>query len=187
MIFGVQAGKFTNTARTVEVLLDYDVLTPSWIEPNEVMHESVINKHREWIRIAGHHSSFTIMVNLHKYPLPWQKFIEIYNFLNTNVYFYPHRDAGALKNSAGTEIKFHITNIEPFCLEEPYYDALNITFVSQDPFDFSQSLTGLLENKAGDLLQDKAGDNLIVKPGYAFYDEEKAGTGDGDGSAEAAP
>ena len=43
MIFGVQAGKFTNTAGTVEVLLDYDVLTPSWIEPNEIMHESVIN------------------------------------------------------------------------------------------------------------------------------------------------
>ena len=58
MIFGVQAGKFTNVARSIEVLLDYDVLSPSWIEPNVIMHQSVINTHREWIKIADHHASF---------------------------------------------------------------------------------------------------------------------------------
>lgn len=184
MIFGVQAGKFTNTGRTVEVLLDYDVLSPSWIEPNEVMHESVINKHREWITIADPHASFTVMVNLHKYASPQQKFIEIYNHLNTDVYFYPHRDAGALKTSAGVEIKFHLAAIEPFCLEEPWYDALNITFVSKDGFDFSQSLTGLLEDKSGDLLENIDGDNLIIKPGFQWHEDEKTGTGDGDESSE---
>lgn len=187
MIFGIQAGKFTNATRTIEVLLDYDVLTPSWIEPNVIQHESVINKHREWIKIADHHASFTVMVNLHKYTSPWTKFIEIYNHLNTLVYFYPHRDAGALKTDAGVEIRFFIESIEPFCLEEPWYDALSITFRSQDPYDFSQSLEGLLEDKSGDLLEDKSGDNLIIKPGYGYYDHEESSTGDGDGSAEAAP
>jgi len=186
MIFGVQAGKFRNTAGTVEVLLDYDVLSPSWIEPNVIMHQSVINTHREWIKIADHHASFTVMVNLHKYANPWTKLIEIYAHLNTLVYFYPHRDAGALKNDAGTEIKFFIESMEPFCYEEPWYDAVNITFRSQDPYDFNQSLDGLLENKSGDLFQDKSGDNLIIRPGYQYHEDEKTDPGDGDGTTESA-
>lgn len=187
MIFGQSAAKFTNIAETVTVLLDYDNLTPSWIEPNEIMHESIVNKHREWIKIADHHASFSVMINLHKYPIPQAKFIEIYNYLNTDVYFYPHRDAGALKDSTGAKVKFHIESIEPFCLEEPWYDALNITFKSKDGIDFSQSLTGLLIDKDGDFLQNKAGDNLIVKPGFQFGEIEKQSEGDPDtGTSESA-
>lgn len=184
MIFGVQASRFvTTTGSTID--LDYDILEmANWIEPNIITHESVINKHREFIKIADPHASFSVVINLHKYPIPFTKFIEIYNHLTTLVYFYPHRDGGALNNTNGDPIKFFFAAMEPFCLDEPYYDALRLTFVSQDGIDFTQSLTGFLIDKNDNLFIDKDGDNLIIKPGRQFGEIEETGTGDPGGTSE---
>lgn len=183
MIFGIQNSKIKSLSGT-EIDLKYDILEPSWIEPNIITNQSIVNAHREWKKIADPHASFSVVVNLHKYPIPDSKFIEIYNYLNTLVYFYPHKDGGAINDTSGVPVKFYFADMQMFCLEEPYYDACRLTFISQDGIDFSQSLTGFLENKSGDLLMDKDGDNLIIKPGHQFVEEEKQSVGDPGTSSE---
>lgn len=164
MIFGIAAGKFTNTAETATVLFVYDVLSPSWTVPREIENESVINAHREWTDIGSgyDHAEFSVLVHIFKEADPAAKFTEIYAYNHSDVYFYPHADKDALQDSAGAKVKFHITQIEPFCLEEPWYDVLRVIFKSKDPVDLIKNITGVLLSEDGTPITSEGGTEIIL-------------------------
>ena len=172
MIFGSQAPQFKNTAKTQTVDLDHAVMDPNWFSVREIEHESVINAHREFYKVSDPHAEFQVSIHLFKYDNPNTKFDEIYPFLHQDVYFYPHRDGGPLNDSDGTEILFHITDMQAIYLEQPYhYDVLIISFKSKDPINFSESFKSILTLKDGTVVQTKDGKNIKIKPGRELTDE----------------
>ena len=172
MIFGSQAPQFKNTAKTQTVNLDHAIMDPNWFSVREIEHESVINAHREFYKVANPHAEFAVTIHLFKYDFPNSKFDEIYPYLHQDVYFYPHRDGGPLNDANGTEILFHITDMQAIYLEQPsYYDVLIISFKSKDPISFSESFTSILTQNDGTVIQTGDGKNIKIKPGRELTEE----------------
>lgn len=118
------------------VLLEHSLLTPSYAEPDEAVHSSVLTGIRS-IVTNGDYVSFRVIVHLFKYDDPGAKFAEIFAYNHLDVYFYPHEDGSAIGDDLGKAIsdgsdwfdssdfvEFHITKIKPFYLNyEQSHDA----------------------------------------------------------------
>lgn len=136
MIFGEQKPKIV--FHSEDYLLDHAVMTPEFSVPKSEFHTSVLNGHRELV-VTGDYAEFTILVHLHKYPDPSQKFVELYSLYRQEVCFYPHREAHPVRDSNGNPVLFVITEMKPGYLQNYHtYDILSLTLKSKDFVDLSQ-------------------------------------------------
>ena len=172
MIFGLLHPKFQIPGGNF-ITLEHANIEPSWMQPNLIEHQSVLNGHREWVKVSDEHAEFVITVNLHKYDSAENKFRELLLYRNTEVYFHPHSDAGAIRDANGDKVLFRIVEMTPFYnfYDEAYvhYDAIIIKFRSKDPVDYEQSINvpDVLGQKDGSLITDKSGKGIRIKKGPA--------------------
>lgn len=144
-LFGTTAPKFTNSTGTVTVLLDYSLVEPNWADPREIEQESIITAERNYVTIGtGDHSGFKITVHLWKYgdlTAQKNKFKEIYAYNHQDIIFFPNRDGASLRDSTGTAVLFHITDIGMYWQAKPdMFDTLVITIKSKKPVDLDNQL-----------------------------------------------
>ena len=119
------------------VLLDYVRITKDEPEVDELMHQSELTGHREFVD-RGDHWVFEVVLNLYKYSDPRSKFEQIYHYRHKNVDLWRHRDGAALADADGNNVSCRIVEIRPFYLEQSTFrDQLLIRFVSRDYVDFS--------------------------------------------------
>jgi hypothetical protein len=139
-IFGSGSAKFQPVGTTSSISLDYSNITPEWILSDENDYKSVITGHKSFITL-GDYSNFNVQVNLWKYSSPSTKFRELYSYIHSNVYFWPHNDGMAISGSTNLPVEFHITEIKHSYLENyTFKDVLNINFVAVDYTCVSKSL-----------------------------------------------
>lgn len=130
-IFGEERKiKFVKDMTTIT--LDHCVILIDEPEPKTIMHESIINRHREWIDIYNHHKIEGI-VYLFKYADPaasYENFLqyegqlvdELYNFI----------DGDPLSDAGDNPVNFLLKKIKPLYLEtDEYPDVLRFIFESQ--------------------------------------------------------
>lgn len=126
MIFGSGSAKFTSASVTVD--LEYSVLVPNFIESETIQHVSVIDGARNYITL-GDYSSFKVDVYLFKYANPRDKFLEIYDYIHTDVNFFPHSDGKTMYGNDGAIMQCHITDMKLSYLDnKDYRDLLTISF-----------------------------------------------------------
>ncbi len=75
----------------IEILLDHSEIVRDEPDIKTIMHESIINRHREWVDFAEHWA-FDVMINVHKYSDSLIKFNELYEQLGKEGILYRHRD-----------------------------------------------------------------------------------------------
>lgn len=135
-----------NTEMTV--LLDYVVVDKDEAEDRSGFYESVITNHREKDS-RGEHWVFSVILNLWKYGSEAaikSKLDEIYQYRNSDLTLYRHRDSDPFKDAAGNDVLFFIDEIRPFYMERiAFRDRLLVTFRSKDPVDFTQNVTITLQ------------------------------------------
>ena len=143
MLFGTGSAKFTTTNGSATVLLEYCNIQPDWCLRNIGVRTSIYD-HYHTYEFRGDYSEFTVVLNLHKYDDPSVKFQEIYPYIYTEVYFWPHVDAYAVSGSnpdfvvGGPVVPewipsvFFIDSMEHSYYSEDYVekDILNIHFKS---------------------------------------------------------
>lgn len=172
MIFGIGNCKFEeiNGAETVDLI--YSTLEPDFVQPNEIEHQSVVNGYRSYTKISNPHAEFVVMVNLFKYNNPGTMFWRIYQYLNKDVWFYPHKE-NTLK------IKCHIVDIKVLYLEQPWhYDVCQITFRSVEPVQYlEETFTSVLTDKSGNYMTDKSGNKIDIKIGPQLFKEDPPSSG----------
>ena len=138
-IFGTGSAKF-KFGGDADVDLDYSVLKPKWVLSDYIEHKSVITGQKQFIPL-GDYSEFIVDVHLYKYGDPSAKFSEIYDYLHTNVAFWPHSDGSAVKSADDSNTEFFISDMNLSYLEDvDYNDVLSIKFVSSDYTIVSKSL-----------------------------------------------
>jgi hypothetical protein len=139
-LFGTGSAKMQISGSTTSSLLDYSIINPEFIVPDEKDYKSVITGHKSFMTL-GDYSNFKVQVNLWKYSSPKIKFQELYSYLHNNVYFWPHADGKAISGSTNLPVEFHITDIKHSYLDNyTFNDVLNISFVSNDYTVVSKSL-----------------------------------------------
>lgn len=128
-IFGIEAPKFVD-AESNEVLLDYFVILKDEPDFGTIKHQSIINRHREWVD-RGDHWIFEGLIHLFKYENPEQKYLELHSYYKQNVILYKRRDSLPYSNSDGDAAYFRIDKLEPINLKASGLpDVLLLSFVS---------------------------------------------------------
>ena len=137
-LLGTTNPKFIVGATTVQ--LYNAVLSTSFQEPDIITHKSVLTGFKSYV-VKGDYSSFDVLVYLYKYSVPKTKFQEIYAYNHQNCYFYPHADGNAIKDSGGTDVYFHISQMRLEYLDNlNENDILRIRFEAIDYVDIEESL-----------------------------------------------
>lgn len=115
-----------------DVLVDHCVILRSEPEPKTILHESIINRHREWIDIYNHHIVECI-VYLCKYADPnaaYQNFLQYEGALVDSLYEYI--DGLPFYDENYSPAKFWFEKIKPRYIEtDEYPDELRFTFKSE--------------------------------------------------------
>lgn len=147
-LFGIRYPKLLSSTETVTLTLENSNIIPSWEEPDEIIHTSVINDVRTIIS-KGAYSSFKIIVDLHKFATPSLKLIEILSWVHADAYFYPHIDGvnsgdglgKAIQDSSSNKVLFHITEVKPFYIPNTSkIDACVVKLVSNDYTDYGKTI-----------------------------------------------
>lgn len=139
-IFGIQSPKFVKGANTY--LLDHSVIIKDAPEQDIIMHESILNRHREFV-IKGKHWVFEINLLLFKYGVDAQdKYDELKPLERTLVdQLFRRKDGIAIKDSTNTLVKFFIDEItETYLNRWDFPDVLRIRFVSEKYVDMTKSV-----------------------------------------------
>ena len=127
-IFGSLYPKFIYDS--TEVDLQNSLLDPVFLNSDEIVHVSGLNGKKNYLNLFDN-SKFTVTVNLFKYDNPTDKLLELYEYLNKSVTFYPFADGNPIKDIAGNVVLFTITNISPYFLfNTGEYDVVLIEFES---------------------------------------------------------
>lgn len=141
MIFGVEAPKLVNGSTTV--LLDYAVMDPKFCVGDVIENVSPFNGDKTFI-LKGDYAEFKLEIYLFEcgdVTARKNKFSEIYAQRKELVDFYPHRDGGAIKNEAGSVVKFAIVDCVPFYYaNEQSQDAIMLYLKSTKYIDITKSL-----------------------------------------------
>lgn len=109
MLFGSGSSKFQSGATTV--LLEHSLIEPDYCIRNISTTTSVYD-HYHTYDFHGDYSEFTVQLNLFKYDSPVDKYNEVYNYLYTNVYFWPHVDGVAISGSNNEGMLFFIDEMK---------------------------------------------------------------------------
>jgi len=139
-LFGIQAPKYIVGSTTVN--LDHWITLDDGPEDDIIMHESIINRHREWV-VKGQHWIFSGNLLLFKYADPQTKYDELKPDEYTLVdQLFRRRDGIAIKDAADAVVKFRVESIhETYIKDHPDYpDILRITFKSQDYIAMEKSV-----------------------------------------------
>lgn len=136
MIFGNQAPKFQVSA--VDVLLDYAVIEEDKPDDADLIHESDLDRIRNFIPRPRHHN-FGALIHLHRYQDPEAKFNEIVAHLHAvTCKVWRHRDGQAFQNAASADADFVFESYDRFYLTtNSYPDGLRLKFKSLEPIDHS--------------------------------------------------
>ena len=168
MIFGKQAPKFIydeGGGSEETVLLDNVVIMEDGTEPDEVVHESPLTKHRNFID-NGEHYRFKVMQYIFKDD-PYNKYMKLNEFKNKLVTLYRHRDNPPFQDSDENNVLFKV-RVQPQYLETiEFRDVVIVTFISQDPVDVSKSA----EASVGHGLVDGIGARLEDETGAGLLDD----------------
>lgn len=172
MILGDQNCQIQDISSSEIIDLLYSNMDPDFIQPNEIEHQSVINGYRSYTKISNPHAEFVVTIHLFKYSNPGSMFWKIYQYLNKDVWFYPHKN-NTLK------IKCHIVDIKLFYLEQPWhYDACTITFRSVEPVQYiAETFTSVLVDKDDNYITDKDGNRIYIKKGPEIFREDPSNGG----------
>ncbi|MBS4034407.1 MAG: hypothetical protein KGZ85_08090 [Ignavibacterium sp.] len=131
-IFGIQAPKFVDDESN-EVLLNYFVVLKDEKDFGTIEHQSIINRHREWVD-KGDHWIFEGLIHLFKYDDPEAKYLELQNYYKQNVRLYKRRDGSFYLNNNLDPVYFRLDKLEPIVLTSKNApDGLLISFVSIEP------------------------------------------------------
>jgi len=136
-IWGESYSQFKTSDSRV-ITLGHSIIKPTWQEPNQLEHRSIINGVRSYVEISKDFASFDVVVNIKSFGVPAtagaEKLWEIMRENHTTVKFMPHVDfAHYLKTAGGAEATFYITRMIPYYFKtEPHvlHDRLLITFKS---------------------------------------------------------
>ena len=138
-IWGTGSAQFQFPGDSV-VTLEHSTMQGDYILPDIIEHKSIITGKKHFIN-NGDYSEFTVNVYLYKYADASAKFSEIYDYLHTNVYFWPHNDGKAISGSDSSPTEFFISDMSLSYLEDANYnDLLTIKFVASDYTVVSKSL-----------------------------------------------
>ena len=135
MIFGSGSAKFTGVAGVPAVVtLENSIIRPEWCNRNYSVNQA-ISDHYSTFKFHGDYSEFWVDLNLYQYTAPddpTDKFAEIYPYLYTDVYFWPHVDGKAISGSNGIPTKFFIDEMKHSYLSDDFTtkDVLSIHFKS---------------------------------------------------------
>lgn len=143
-IFGAGAPKFVHDLggeNEATVLLDHWIQTNDGLDTKEKQIESELEASRDYI-VLGDFLQIEGRVNLYAFGALTairSKFEEIYQFNNTDVVLYKHRDGQPFKDSSGNNVLFrmHVTPKNLTTLD--YRDILIINFRSLTAVDYSES------------------------------------------------
>jgi len=108
MIFGTGSAKFSRSGS--DVLLQNSILEPNYITRNVITTTS-IHDHYNTYNFLGDYSDFNVKINLWQYDDATIKYNEIYPYLYSYVYFWPHEDGNAITGSDGNPALFFIDKI----------------------------------------------------------------------------
>ena len=143
-IFGASAPKFIFDPageNEATILLDYWTTTLDEPEIREVVHESELQASRQIVP-RGDFWIFEGRINLYKYGTLAEirsKFEEIYQYNNSEVELYKHRDGEAYKDSSNNSVLFYLRVTPRNLTTLDYRDILMLTFRSLKSVDFSDS------------------------------------------------
>jgi len=128
MIFGELNSKMVSGVNTIDI--PYSKIDPEFIISQYTMHRSIITGNLNF-RSKGYLSKFKVRVHLFKYASITASYLEFESYKGSLVTFYPHKDKPPIKDIYGNEVKFLISDIEPFYLNNDYnIDIINILFVA---------------------------------------------------------
>lgn len=145
MLFGTGSAKFERSGSIVT--LEHSNLAPNYAIRNISVITSVYD-HFHTYDFLGDYSEFTVQLNLWKYQslteTPSDKYNEIYPFLYTLVYFWPHEDGQAVSGSDDEHMPFFIDSIQHSYLfgsqADANEDVLFIHFKSEGYTNLTGSL-----------------------------------------------
>lgn len=136
--FGIAAPKFVHSSTTY--LLDHVVILKDEPETEFIRHESIINRHREWVP-KGTHWIYQVNLLLFKYADPSAKYAELKALERANVsQLFRRRDGAPIKDASNADVEFRIDSInETYIDRYDYPDVLTITFKSVDYVEMEKS------------------------------------------------
>ena len=136
-LFGVLEPKCNYNS--IDYLLDHTITSADEPDNADIMNESVINRHREWVD-RGEHYHFAVTISLHKYADPSTAFNNFYALKGQLVKLWRHRDGIQFQDKDGNDVLFRVNKVVPFYLQTAdFKDTLYMEFVSQDVVDISKS------------------------------------------------
>ena len=122
---------------SVTVSLDKMVIVKDEPVVRQIIQESEITGHREYVR-RGDHWDFQIRLNLFKYSDPRSKYEELYQYLHRKVSLYRHSDGSPFVDSDGNDALFIFdAMLSKYLTTIDYEDLLILTFKSLDWVDLS--------------------------------------------------
>jgi len=139
-IFGVQSPKVV--FETATITLDYSIIIQDRPVPDLILHESIINRHREWV-VLGKHWVFEINLLLFKYTTgAAAKYAAVKAMEGGYVdQLFRRTDGVALKDSSSTLIRFLVEEVSETYLDTPDFpDILRIRFISENYIDITKSI-----------------------------------------------
>lgn len=138
MIFGGLAPKFQ--VSSTDILLDFAVIEKDEPDYKNVMHESELDRTRNFITRPAHHV-FEVVVHLHKYADPKAKYDEIMAQLTVQTCkVWRHRDYQPFQTPAGADALFVLIEAQPFYITtSDYADGLRLKFISVDTIAISDA------------------------------------------------
>jgi len=140
MIFGSGSAKFDYSGSVIT--LEYSNLRPNW--SNKIVKTiTSIYDHYTTYYSPGYYSDFYVDIDLTKYGTnDYVKFNEVYPYIYTKVYFWPHEDGNAISGSDGKGVVFFIDGMEHKYYSNDFVqnDILTIHFTSTDYTTLTGSL-----------------------------------------------
>lgn len=130
MIFGTTIPKIENAlTSSVTMLLYNSELDPTFMDPNTLEHQSVINGTRNYITF-GDYAEFDITINLFKGNVT---FSDLKLWDKTDVYLYPHSNGNKVVDKYNEPLLFTIQSINPYYLTQTEtYDVAIMKLKSKD-------------------------------------------------------
>jgi len=101
-IFGSSGSKFIYPETSTSVYLTHSVIYPDWMENDYEVNTAIDENRQRWFYTLGDYSEFKIKMNLSNFPVPIDKFNELYFYNQKEVQFFPHWDGEPIKNSTAT-------------------------------------------------------------------------------------